>query len=104
MQFPLHQWSHSQLPWHSLKIRPSTHCSFLSHESLNFEMGNEERVPTLNYIANHPHNIESQLEQEKHAAFQTFKQRCLEDGLLDIPSGLSKSDVGDGITDDCTLL
>lgn len=67
-------------------------------------MGNEERVPTLHTIANGPQDIELHLEQEKCAAFQKFKQQCLVDGLLDIPSGLDKSDVGDGMTDDCTLL
>jgi hypothetical protein len=67
-------------------------------------MGNEARVPTLHNIASRPQNIESQLEQEKAAAFQIFKQRCLEEGLLDRPSGLGESDVGDGSTDDCTLL
>ncbi|KAM3072138.1 hypothetical protein ACMFMG_008596 [Clarireedia jacksonii] len=67
-------------------------------------MVTEERVPTINAIVNRPHDIESHLEQDKCAAFQTFKQRCLEDGLLDTPSGLGKNDVSDGITDDCTLL
>jgi hypothetical protein len=67
-------------------------------------MSNEERVPTLHNIAYCSQNIESQLDEEKAAAFQVFKQRCIGEGLLDIPPGLGKNDVGDGITDDCTLL
>ena len=52
-----------------------------------------------------PNGVDQEsLSAEQAAAFEAFKAKCAENGLLARPAAFGEDDVCDGINDDVTLL